>query len=337
MISDNQTDKFFNDRLQNYSSVVPADMWDRIVEKKKRDRMIWLFFLRLFVLVILSLALAGGYFIFNQKISASAIGMDRTKINQSSVITDTIKASSSNLPTSQDQVQPTQINEVSKKQNQKKGKQINYLDKFDHAKRNTQNNTVSSKQENTLAQSTPIISSALTDSNVVKENKTGYKKDSLGKKPFVIAAAPFIKATTPDPSQNKGSKKPETKNKTNNRKWYLDLYASPDYPIISPHNEYEHSELSYTIGIKLNRSLGKHFSVKTGIQYSQININAYDSFGVIHLKRLDLPVLVGYSFGDEKLKTTINGGSFLIYILGLVGPTYKIFLKPIQGSVYFWV
>ncbi len=180
MISDNQTDIFFNDRLQDYPSAVPADMWNRIVEKKKRDRMIWLFFLRLFALIILSLALAGGYFIFNQKKSSSAIVMDSTKINQSSIITDTSKASVSNLPSGRDQVQLPQINEVSKKTNQKEKKQINYLNKFDHAKSNTQNNAVSSKQENTLAKSTPIISSTLTDSNVTKENKTDDKKDSCG-------------------------------------------------------------------------------------------------------------------------------------------------------------
>jgi hypothetical protein len=338
MISDNKTDIFFNDRLGNYPSAVPADMWNRIIEKKKRDRIIRLFFLRLFALVILSSALAGGYFIFNQTKSSSAIGTDSTKINQSSIITDTFKYSVSNLPAGRDQVQLPQINEVSKKTNQKEKTRINHLDKFDYAKRNTQNNVVSSKQENTLAQSTPIISSALTDSNVTKENKTDDKKDSAGKGPFVKATAPFIKETTPDSSQNKGSKKSETKSKTNNPKWYLDLYASPDYPIISPHNEYEKSKLSYTIGIKLNRSLGKHFSVKTGIQYSQININAYDSFGVIHLKRLDLPVLVGYSFGDEKLEATINGGVIFNLYTWLSGTNLQDFFKTNTGfSLYLGV
>ncbi len=72
-----------------------------------------------------------------------------------------------------------------------------------------------------------------------------------------------------------------------------------------------YSKLSYTIGIRINRSIGKHFSLKTGIQYSQINIIGDDSvFGgaTIHIKRLDLPVLVGYSFGKGDIKTTINGG-----------------------------
>jgi hypothetical protein len=306
MISNNQTDIFFNDRLQNYPSAVPANMWNRIVEKKKRDRMIWLFFLRLFGLVILCSVLAGGYFIINKKKSATVIGMDSTKINQSSIISDTVNTNVSNIPAHQDQTQLPQINEVSKKTNRKEKTRINYLDKFDHAKRNTQNNAVSSKQENTLAQSNPIISSTLTDSNVAKENKTADKKDSLSKKPIV-------KTPTLDSSKLKEVKKPEKQTKQNNGKWYLDLYASPDYPFVSPH-ETEPSKLSYSIGIKLNRSLGKHFSIKTGIQYSQVNIVGNDSlFGgtTMHLRRLDLPVLAGYSLGDKKLRTTFNGGVFL--------------------------
>jgi hypothetical protein len=305
MISDNKTDIFFNDRLQNYPSAVPPNMWNRIVEKKKRDRMIWLFFSRLFVLFILSSALAGGYFIFNQKKSASAIGMDSRKINHMPIFTDTSKDIVSNLPAAHDHIQLPQINEVSKKPNQKKGKQINYLDKFDHAKRNTQNNAVSSKQENTLAQSAPIISSTLTDSNIVKENKTEDKKDSAGKKAFV-------KANTPDSSKGKDVKKSETKINSNNRKWFLDLFASPDFPFVSPPVENGQSKLSYSIGIKLNRALGKDFSIKTGIQYSQV-ILIGDSVGSpgnpLHLVRLDLPVLAGYTMGKGNLKTTINGGA----------------------------
>jgi hypothetical protein len=334
MISDNQTDIFFNDRLQNYPSAVPADMWDRIAEKKKRDRMIWLFFLRLFALVILSSALAGGYFIINQKKSSSAIGMDSSKINHAPIITDTIKASVSNLPAGRDQVQLQQINEVSKKTNRKEKPRINYLDKFDHAKKHTQNNAISSKQENTLAQSTTVISSTLTDSNVAKENKTEEKKDSVSK-------GPFVKAATLDSSMSKDVKKSDKKNEQNICKWYLDLYASPDYPIISPRNEYEKSKLSYTIGIKLNRSLGKHFSVKTGIQYSQINIGGDDSLSggnTLHIMRLDLPVLAGYLMGNGNLKTTINGGVIFNLYTWLNGTNLQDFFKTNTGlSLYLGV
>jgi hypothetical protein len=309
MISDNQMDEFFKGRFRDYPSAVPEDMWERIIEKKKRDRMFWLFFFRLFAIVILSLSLVGGYFIFNQKKSVSVIGMDSTKINHTPVTNDTMKASLSDLPIHQDQLQLSQIIKANKKTNQKEKPRINYSEKFGPAKENTKDNTASSKVENTSrVPSTSSESSVPKDPNGAKENKMEKGKDKLDKKAVVIATTPIIKATVPDSLQSKDSKKSETKNKSDNRKWYLDLFASPDYPIISPHNERELSKLSYTIGIKLNRSLGKNFSVKTGIQYSQININARDSFGIIHLMRLDLPVLAGYSMGSGNLKTTINGG-----------------------------
>ncbi|HEV3224266.1 MAG TPA: hypothetical protein VGZ90_15395 [Puia sp.] len=332
MISDNQTDAFFNERLQNYPSAVPSDMWNRIIEKKKRDRLIWLFFLRLFGLVILSLILAGGYFIFNQKNSASVIRMDSTKINHTSIFTDTVKASSSNLPSGKDQIQVPQINTVNKKTNQKEKTQISHIEKFDHAKTNTQNNEASTKIENT-SKNQPVLrdSSTLTDSSIVKVNETVHKNDSLGKKPF-------IKVTTTDSTKLKDVKKPVAEKKLNDRKWYLDLYASPDYPIT---HEYGQSKLSYTLGVRINRSLGKHFSIKTGIQYSQVNIGGVDSnsFGtIIHLMRLDLPILAGYSVGDEKLRTTFNGGVMLNLYTWLRGNYTPDFFKTNTGfSLYLGV
>jgi len=336
MISDNQIDKFFNDRLQNHPSAVPADMWNRIVEKKKRDRMIWLFFLRLFAFIILSLTLAGGYFIFNQKKSSSAIGMDHTKINHAPIITITSKAIVSNLPAGQDQMKIPQIRESNKKTNKKKKTRINYLNKLDYAKRNTQYGEVSSKFNNiSKTQSDQTDLATPTDSNGVKVNNTEDKKDSVGKRPFVKAVAPVIKVTSPDSIQNKDSKKSEINNNSNNRKWFLDLFASPDYPFVSPH-EYEQSKLSYTLGVRLNRSLGQHFSLKTGIQYSRVNIGG-DSL-LLHLMRLDLPVLAGYSVGNEKLKTTFNGGAILNLYSWLPGNNPSDFFKTNTGlSLYLGV
>ncbi len=327
MISDSQMDKFFGDRLRDYPSSVPEDMWNRILGKRKRDRMIWLYFFRLFAVVILSLALAGGYFIFNQK--KDAIGMDGSKINQTPVSTDTTKARVSNLPYAQDQTQPPQIRGTYKNTNQKEKARIHYSDNFDQGKSTTQNNSASSKTENgSKTQSGATDSFTLADSIAAKENKSEEKKDSLGKKLIV-------KSSAVDSSMSKDLKKPETKNKSNDRKWWLDLYASPDYPIVSPH-EYEQSKLSYTLGVRLNRSLGQHFSLKTGIQYSRVNVAGDSLF--VHLMRLDLPVLAGYSVGNEKLKTTFNGGAILNLYSWLPGNNSSGFFKSNTGlSLYVGV
>jgi hypothetical protein len=328
MISDSQMDNFFSDQLRDYPSTVPEDMWGRIVEKKKRDRMIWLFFFRLLAIVILALGLR-GYFIINQNKSAVNIATDSAGINHARIIPDTIKTNVSNLPSTQNQTQESQIYGANKNENRKEKTRINYLDKFDHAKSSNQDNANMSKTGSaSKAQSATISSATTADSNAVKKNKAEDKNDSLHKEPLA-------KATVTDTSQSKDLEKPKEEKKLNNRKWYLDLYASPDYPIVSPH-EYEQSKLSYTLGVRINRSLGDHFSLKTGIQYSKVNI-ADDSL-FLHLKRFDLPVLVGYSVGNEKLKATFNGGVILNLYSWFPGSDSIVFFKTNTGlSLYLGV
>jgi hypothetical protein len=328
MISDNQMDEFFNDCLRDYSSSVPADMWDRIVEKKKKDRMIWLFFSRLFAFVILALGLIGGYFIFNQKKLSLNAATASAKINHVPLFTDSIKANLSNPPSVQDQLRLEQINDADKKIDQKEKTRINNLGEVEPAKVNG-----SEKFSSSQTTDTSKSLSTTTDSNSIKENKKEHNNDSLRTKQFV-------KSPAPDSSRDRDLKKPEAEKKLNNGKWFLDLYASPDYPIISP-RENEQAKLSFTLGIKLNRLFGKHFSVKTGIQFSQVNIGGDDSLtsgNTIHLLRLDLPILAGYSLGNENLKTTFNGGAVLNLYSWLRGSNLPDFFKTNTGlSLYLGV
>jgi hypothetical protein len=328
MISDNQMDAFFNDQLRDYPSSVPEDMWSRIVEKKKRDRKILLFFFRLLAVVILSLVLIGGYFVFNQKKSASIIGMDSTKINNTPFIIDTIKASQSNLPAGQNQMGVGRMKAANKKMHQKEKGAISYSGPLEQVKVK-----IPDKVNSSLGENISEVHSALNDTNEREKDNAEQKMDSLGKQLFV-------KAPRPDSSQGRDLKKPGTEKKLHNQKWYLDLYASPDYPIISPHENVK-SKFSYTLGIRINRSFGKHLSVKTGIQFSRINIGGGDSLlGVttLHLMRLDLPVLAGYSVGDEKLRTTFNGGAILNLYTWPQGSTIGDFFKTNTGlSLYLGI
>ena len=94
-------------------------------------------------------------------------------------------------------------------------------------------------------------------------------------------------------------KKPDSTKKSIGKKWSLDLYASPDYPVVYG-EPYVQTKLSYTAGLRLNRSFGTRFSGSIGIQFSQINFNLVDSASynnLYHLKRLDLPVLAGLFLG----------------------------------------
>ncbi len=323
MISDNQMDQFFRERMGNYSSPVPENMWNRIMEKKKRDSMLWLFFFRLMVIAVLLFGLTGGYFTFKQKTITKNSETSNSIVQQTPIVADSIKSKPSTSPLTKDQVQQTSATIQKEKADQNSSKDIHYFDAIDHRKPNTSNREV---QINTRNSSQSISLKADSTTAVPITNKTLDKNDSLNKKSLA-------KSLVADSTKSNEVKKPGKQNKQKDGKWYLDLYASPDYPIVAP-TPFDHtvSKLSYTIGIKINRTLGKHFSVKTGIQYSQINIIGDDSLfagATLHIKRLDLPVLVGYSFGNGDLKTTINGGAiFNLYSSVSSVPAQNLFTPP---------
>jgi hypothetical protein len=324
MISDNQMDEWFNDRLRDYPSSVPADMWDRIMAKKKRDRMIWWFF-GLFAIGILAFGLRGGYSLLHQKRLVATNGTDHVRFKRSPVIADTLKTSLAKLPSGQEPMPPRQIESSNTKANQQVKRRRDYLDNLSHAKINASKNLMPSQFENKNKNF-----STSKDSINAKENDKELKKDSPDKKLLV-------KTPAADSSHSKDVKKPETTKKPDNGKWFLDVYASPDYPIISP-RELEQSKLSYSIGIKINRSLGKHFSLKTGILFSQVNIGGDDSltYGTtLHLMRLDLPVLAGYSLGNEDLRTTFNGGLIFNLYTWLRGSFLEDFFKTNTGLSFY--
>jgi hypothetical protein len=323
MISDNQMDQFFKDRLEKYSSSIPENMWARIMAKKKRDRMLWLFFSRTVIIALLVFGLTGSYLIFNQKKISDKPSKPDIRNNQPLASANESRANQPILSSAQDQIVVPEINSGGINAMRKSNTRINYFDAADHSKTNSSHHDLLSQTDSGSLDIATRKQAAVTDTSVVTNVKV---KDSLDKK------SP-AKTTGPDSSQSKEVKKPEKKSEQNNTKWYLDLFASPDYPIVAPSPfDQSYSKLSYTIGFKINRAIGKHFSVKTGIQYSQINIVGDDSlFGgaTIHLKRLDLPVLVGYSFGGANIRTTINGGAiFNVYSSVSSVPSQNLFTPP---------
>jgi hypothetical protein len=127
-------------------------------------------------------------------------------------------------------------------------------------------------------------------------------------------ASPIISSTpkpiTADSVKSATLKKSDSTKKNNGNKWSLDLYASPDYPI-DYGEKYVTGKLSYTAGVRLNRSFGNRFSGKIGLQFSKMNYNFTDSnsrSGADQLRSLDLPVLAGYSWGDRSFGMTVNAG-----------------------------
>jgi hypothetical protein len=139
----------------------------------------------------------------------------------------------------------------------------------------------------------------------------------------------------------------------NQRKnWFLEIYASPDYSIkylsgkglnstyLQKKDSTERMRLGYTAGARISTTVGDHFMLKTGLQYSQINEhfsqrieNETQTITVIisrtitrpqqgdttfkdttsltqvgyvikssrnHYNNIEIPVSLGYEFGQEK-------------------------------------
>ena len=180
-------------------------------------------------------------------------------------------------------------------------------------------NFKSARNEKAVSEAAVSVAAAkgMGNASLQKDSPAGDKSDSvlnatgLENKPVpVVKPVPDKK---PADTALKASVKKTQKDSANGKKWYLDLYASPDWPIDRSGFPSWSFKLSYTIGLRINRTFGEHFSGKIGIQYSQINFSNSDSLHYLigsanHLKSWDIPFLAGYSFGAEKLKMTVTMG-----------------------------
>ncbi|MEI6263486.1 MAG: hypothetical protein WCP74_00185 [Sphingobacteriia bacterium] len=148
--------------------------------------------------------------------------------------------------------------------------------------------------------------------------------------------------------------------KMRNPDWDLEIYASPDYAFktvsstsaskayMDRKDSSEKSQVSFTAGIRIVKPINDHFSLKTGLQYSQINehftyrseneiktttvvtvrtitlangntVTVSDTSVVQQIgfknntvknryKSFDIPALVSYQFGNDDLRIGINAG-----------------------------
>ncbi|HEY2648442.1 MAG TPA: hypothetical protein VGI38_04585 [Puia sp.] len=300
-MTDNQFFDSLKYKILDHRSAVPDDMWERIIKKKDKDRRGFLFFFGWFNMLIVCISLSAYLLMYHHReqpkpenhvpaVSEQQISQAPDHLNKSEVVPkkSTMSESGQHGEAGNGHDHPYK-SLIKMKKNDGDTKSFNY-DKM--GLKNTGKEIESpSSQKDSLA--------------------GGNKVSSVNKKGAAVALLTVKKPSpnklTEDSSKNTIKKK--TQKDTIIKKWYLDIYASPDYPIDntpnSPSTFSGHTKLSYTLGIRLNRTFGKHFSGKIGIQYSHINLA--DS-GIVNLTSFDLPVLAGYSFGSEKLRMTFTAG-----------------------------
>jgi len=308
-MTDNLLDEIFKKQLPGHESPVPENMWERIIRKKDKDRKGFFFFFTLAGLFLLGFGIA-AFLLFGTNRNGNR-GYEKSitiqKVMSSADTAHTagtkhkiqVSPSATHLATSGNT--DTVMNgsghhyaERRKSYNPKQGKIL----QLPIAKETI--NAVS-------GQSDPKNDSDKSLSE--KENTLDTAKKTSNK--IIPVLSSTQKPVAADSVKTASSKKSDSTKKNIVSKWSLDLYASPDYPVDHKQQEYIKGQLSYSIGLRLNRSFGKHFSGKIGIQFSQLNYMLPDSSsspGPQHVKRWDVPVLAGYSWGNETLGMTVNAG-----------------------------
>jgi hypothetical protein len=333
-MTDSQMDEIFRKQLPGHESPVPEDMWERIIRKKDKDRKGFFFFFSLFGLFLLGFGIA-GFLLFSRNNKENIPGKDHNnKVNSG---LDTVKSGGiyQDLKMNPSVSQEASIGGTDTA--------LNIASQKEYTK-----NRISSKQKHskilqvslTKEKSTPGIGQANPERNsdtplLTQDRSLDTAKKSEGKVIPVLTLTP--KPNSADSAKTVTSKKSDSTKKKMGDKWSLDLYASPDYPIDHKPQEYIKGQLSYTVGLRLNRSFGRRFSGKIGIQFSQLNYILPDSSsfpGANRVMRWDLPVLGGYSWGNENLGMTVNAG-VIFNLYSSLGADSTSYIKSNTGlSLY---
>ena len=302
-MSDNKFDELIKNILRDHEGKVPGDMWQRILDKKDRDRKGMAFFFRSFRIPILILAALGaGYFIIeNQdtKQGGALPGRTEMKIKK---ITPVQKL---------DGPDSTGMTPAVASVNSSASSAFHSMNEKAPSDMNIKSESGNMHQSATVGKNASPAESV----GVTVVANTISKEDSATKQiPSDSLHKHSDSAKVISPAQTAIAAKEKKKNNPA-RRWWLDVYVSPDIPFstITSNSfpaEYETEHLSYTIGVRINRAFGEHFSGAIGIQYSQININ--DSTTAQNLRSrfysIDLPVMAGYGIGDDQFRTTFHAG-----------------------------
>lgn len=276
---EHQSDEIFRNKLQGHSSPVPEYMWQRIQPKKEKDRKMIFFWLGSLILGLAALIyFSRGHFTPSPQFR-----------NISPAASPINKSSGSSRTTTHRSIPVTSL-------------------PVTHLKNHYQPDEL--PVDDQLSSLQPVL---------------GETPSLLRSLPLTIAAPfpPSSSSSSSSPSScpsSRTSKLPVAPRKNN---WWLDLYGSPDLPLNQISSaadpgfaQYversQHMQLSYTLGLRLNRSFNSHFSGTIGFQYSRINaITISDTLGARgpeHMNGIDIPLLIGYRWENDYFQTTINSG-----------------------------
>jgi len=353
-MTEHQFDELFRNKLKDHSSQVPENFWQRIEPKKDKDRKLFILWFKYFVAPTFIVAgLAGGYYLGTRPAASHS---HRATAAHPQVVSTYPAAPVNPEVTSTYSASPANPEVMSTYPAAPVNRQAHPASPANHhahpaspsahspadplsasasrsAVAHTPNTTPASVHPGSPA--TPVNRQALTGS--LKRQPLPdiqHIPNTLHHPAFdlVLKTTPGpikrMTALPPAPAPSKNGLSPLKKGA-----WSIDLYASPDLPVLQIKQDYEKTQLSFTVGLKVNRSFGEHASATTGVQYSQINEKVtYNDSNIVnplrhaYLKRtsFDLPLLISYGIGDDRFRATLNAGMiFKIHSFGNVYTTGK--------------
>lgn len=356
-MTENQFDELFRNKLKDYSSQVPDNMWEKIHPEKDSDRKLFFIWLKYVIVPVFTLAgLAGGIYLGSRPAAPHSLSHAPASVASSPVFSPNalITSGNSSVPSGRSPVSSGNAPVSSGNAPVLPGNpeipgahssisaltitsthpasgpvspihppalSIHPRDPSDAPAHYHHNPTpIHSSRKNAFPRITqqedPLLANADGDLKHlplpgIQPIPTTWRHPAIAQLPKTTFA-PVKKTAAPPPGPKNNILSPLKKGA-----WSFDLYASPDLPVIQLKQDFEKSQLSFTIGMKVNRSFGDHVSAATGVQYSQINekvayndSSATNPIRYAYLKRtsFDFPLLIGYGIGNDRFRATLNAG-----------------------------
>ena len=340
----NLFDSYVKEQMVNARPDVPSHIWDNIMAKKDRKKPVGFWFnnaTKLFLIGLVFLTGTGvSFYFYNNKTNIKPIDKGSEK-------NTTIEVAQKNLISNEDKVAPVLPTNA----------QIDPL-VFQHniaQKNNTLNKIHSTFETNLFSEKTGNESLVALESNN-QSNTFQFNNDNIFNRQIFNASLLKSNFFNPELQQKKLPKSPfipcpEVEKNAAGSKKYIEVYGGPDYVFRSLSDTANSVYLqqrkasikylfAYSVGIRYTRVFGSGMSVRTGLNYSQINeqftsekgrivqniyiINSngdttgtYLQSGTLYktstnkYKSIDIPISVGYEVGNGRIHSNINVGAMI--------------------------
>ena len=396
MSNNQQFDEHIKDQFQDYTPQVHPRIWENIIaeREKRRPAGFWFnFFNRRNTLLLAALLLAsvsGAYLLLKNTTVKQQTGI-------AAAPNSTLKATTAVPVVENNNNNQKDINTIIDKENVTTLAVNDNTDVTDNNSNNSNNSTLLSTAKKSKIKTYSAF--AQTDDNIAAPNKkkrnnaTGATDDDYA---IADAALTYTTSLSPEYSLNKlffvaqksSSKRgelllnkrflpnvnlpgcPSIEENAAGNKTYIEIYGGPDIAFrslsdtgnstyLQKRKESTKFSSAYSAGIRYTRVFGNGMSIRTGVNYSQINekftyvqgnlvqvtyiidangdtTGSYITTGTRYktthnkFRTIDVPLLIGYELGNGKFHANINAGVIINAYSWQKGEVLDASLKPVS-------